>query len=1104
MISASGQVIRSAKDVENFVASLGTNFGAEAKKFREADVDGETLAEITLEDVQGTLGKSLKSKKIWKAIQKLQASQPKSQVTKKTTTNAAKNVSMEVEEEEEVAPQKAVSLSPAKNQTYITLEDVHLYKTNKLNRVSSKVGRFQVVNVLNISDFGIAQLKDGYCTLYNKNAKRQVLNRVFIRDGTVYNSERKEEHENLDQAMKALNKAFSSSDSWAEVIDSSGMVVNIVGNKKGKQLTPVGVEQVDDVLVAHFLTSLEIHSFSRQPELLVKRTTKNIAWNLFKEELLKGEMTYPPAADMKKVQEVFRTKKKQVSFVTKLVSVWRKVGKKNDLFSSYKDSKAADGDQVTLTVCRKEWVEKARKLKYDSMKQVETNTLSYLNVSAGDVGLLGPVPANLGRPLPQPATERSLDEFCRTFQELTERPDATYRLHRQFLRYADALTSALGMALEEQFDADLVDIILSYLDNGCKDYINNAKGSLQYNTTGSICLDFYSRYQPSKAVVLEDNGSKSVEAGKISSQLLEAMWSEHPLTALRIMFYLGSAREGKQDLYGFYVCMHWLWKHHPYTLLANIDQIKDVNYFKGMLEVLSRVVESNEEQRMKRSEWYSKLKKAAKKQSSKSNESLNYANITLRGQQCYSLTENEMARKLLDLYDENVLFRALHKKVAKCFASCLTEDLTKKHNLTLACKWCPTEGGRHDKILLMHEAVSREMFPPEEGMTEFQYVKAIRNKLRKQVLSPLRQRTKVVERFVSARQSSKLNYEHVPGQAMKKHQETFKKQDPDGFTKFLEKVSKGEAKVKSGAITPLDLFLKIQEKCRYSTPSDTEIAVPNGQWAEMMRKLLAKIPENERNIVAAVDLSGSMGARVDHDVSCTCMDVAAAMGLVCSELAEGPYKNKMVCYTTVAKTINITGETLSDRYQSYLSQHFSGGTTYEPIFNEIARNAGKLGLPARIIILSDMEWRGGASMPVQTCLDKFKPIRMQMAQAAGCSVDEIVNPEVVFWNINVSGSPARKTDVGASLISGYSPVCFVDVLANAWKEMKRDMATGQTQNDPLTVMLHSLNKSLFQKLRVVESREEAMALLTSSLLGKEEDVDMKEVEVEEEEEATAI
>jgi len=61
----------SVEEVQLWVTGLGKNFGTEAAAFADSEIDGEMLFDLTYDDLEGTLGKGLKTKKLWTQLTKL-------------------------------------------------------------------------------------------------------------------------------------------------------------------------------------------------------------------------------------------------------------------------------------------------------------------------------------------------------------------------------------------------------------------------------------------------------------------------------------------------------------------------------------------------------------------------------------------------------------------------------------------------------------------------------------------------------------------------------------------------------------------------------------------------------------------------------------------------------------------------------------------------------------------------------------------------------------------------------------------------------------------------------------------------------------------------
>lgn len=74
------------------------------------------------------------------------------------------------------------------------------------------------------------------------------------------------------------------------------------------------------------------------------------------------------------------------------------------------------------------------------------------------------------------------------------------------------------------------------------------------------------------------------ENGTIS--LLERSWNYNGLDSLRLIAYLRDIRNGKGIKFQYYVCLYWMYKHHPQTLLHNFSILPKCGYWKDPLQLL--------------------------------------------------------------------------------------------------------------------------------------------------------------------------------------------------------------------------------------------------------------------------------------------------------------------------------------------------------------------------------------------------------------------------------------------------------------------------------------------------------------------------------------
>lgn len=102
--------------------------------------------------------------------------------------------------------------------------------------------------------------------------------------------------------------------------------------------------------------------------------------------------------------------------------------------------------------------------------------------------------------------------------------------------------------------------------------------------------------------------------------------------------------------------------------------------------------------------------------------------------------------KTITLYTKDSDYRYLFERISDFFAECLKDGLVmlesgKLREISLAAKWCPSLNSSYDRVTLVCERIARKIFPKEEyedGLLDAHYAYRVRDRLRKQVLVPLR------------------------------------------------------------------------------------------------------------------------------------------------------------------------------------------------------------------------------------------------------------------------------------------------------------------------------------------------------------------------------
>ncbi|KAK6126636.1 hypothetical protein DH2020_039622 [Rehmannia glutinosa] len=335
-------------------------------------------------------------------------------------------------------------------------------------------------------------------------------------------------------------------------------------------------------------------------------------------------------------------------------------------------------------------------------------------------------------------------------------------------------------------------------------------------STGNPCLDFFFHVVP-------DTPPETLV------QRLQLAWDQDPLKALKLVCHLRGVRgTGKSDKEGGYTAALWLHKHHPKTLACNVASLADFGYFKDLLEILFRLLEGPDARKLAKEVYGNwKLEKEMKKtrKEMKKTRKLLKNSGNRRGFGVYrgfggrrgfsgnrvgglGKTDNikkngpkltreekriERAKRVVERFNSDPDFKLLHDRGFE--------------KISLAAKWCPSLDSSYDKITLLCETIAKKVFPREEypeyeGVEEAHYAYRVRDRLRKQILVPLRKALELPEVYMGANDWGSIPYNRVASVAMKIYKGKFFEHDDERFQEYLEKVETGEAKIAAGALLP--------------------------------------------------------------------------------------------------------------------------------------------------------------------------------------------------------------------------------------------------------------------------------------------------------------
>ncbi|WJX62804.1 hypothetical protein P8452_47762 [Trifolium repens] len=459
-------------------------------------------------------------------------------------------------------------------------------------------------------------------------------------------------------------------------------------------------------------------------------------------------------------------------------------------------------------------------------------------------------------------------------------------------------------------------------------------------STGIPCLEFFFHVVPNTP-------------SETLIQRLKLAWSHNPLTTLKLVCNLRGVRgTGKSDREGFYAAALWFHQHHPKTLASNVPSLADFGYFKDLPEILYRLLEGSSIRKFQKDEWNqrksgSKNKRRssrstrfgvrktnfhARKTNRKHHKNNNKDNKGWKGTEKDSLMSEEtaarakaqketahalkeekkiaLAKKLVQRYTSDPDFKFLHDSISDHFADCLKKDLQflksgSPTKISLAAKWCPSVDSSFDKSTLLCESIAKRIFPREEyeGVEEAHYAYRVRDRLRKDVLVPLRKVLELPEVFIGANQWGLIPYNRVASLAMKFYKEKFLKHDKERFEKYLEDVKAGKTTIAAGALLPHEIIGSLGDG------DGGEVA--ELQWKRIVDDLLKK--GKMRNCLAVCDVSGSMEGIP--------MEVSVALGLLVSELSDEPWKGKVITFSEEPQLLVIQGDNLKSKTHGLGREH---------------------------------------------------------------------------------------------------------------------------------------------------------------------------------------
>ena len=242
------------------------------------------------------------------------------------------------------------------------------------------------------------------------------------------------------------------------------------------------------------------------------------------------------------------------------------------------------------------------------------------------------------------------------------------------------------------------------------------------------------------------------------------------------------------------------------------------------------------------------------------------------------------------------------------------EALDKDGDVSLLAKWLPSVNTSNNAAVRAGKKLAKLL-----GMSESKYRKT---------LSALRAQIKIIENNLREKKYD-FDYEKQPSKALFKYRQAFIRNDNDRYTDYLDRVSKGEAKMNTGTLMPYELVESVLNKL--TAMSEEEKTAVNTTWEKL------EDFGGDENILAVIDGSGSMYAWKAP----TPASVALSLGLYFAERNKGAFANHFITFSHAPQMIEIKGDNFVDKLRYVTTFDEVADTNLEAVFRLVLETAVK-------------------------------------------------------------------------------------------------------------------------------------------------------------------
>lgn len=360
---------------------------------------------------------------------------------------------------------------------------------------------------------------------------------------------------------------------------------------------------------------------------------------------------------------------------------------------------------------------------------------------------------------------------------------------------------------------------------------------------------------------------------------------------------------------------------------------------------------------------------------------------------------------------------------------------------SLLAKWLPSCNTSSASTRKLGKIVCQSL-----GFTERTYRK---------ILASLRAYIDVVEVKMSSESWGDIDYSKVPSRANLIYGSAFLHRDEVRRRAFLDKLTRGEAKINADTLFPSDIVAKYYQQSRFAWGYGK--LAEKDETLEGLWKALPDYVKGDAFTLVVRDGSGSMQVNVGN-TKVTALNVSTALAIYFAEHARGEFHNQFITFSSRPEMIDLSeAKSLRDKIDICETYRDCTNTNLQDVFELILYTAvdhhlSQEELPDNILIISDMEFDRAIYKPSGE-YGKASNVYTQSLMAVIQNKYAFYGyemPRLVFWNVcsRTNTIPIQQSRAGVALVSGFNPAVYNMVLSN--------------ETDPYQCLLKQINDKRYE------------------------------------------